>query len=70
MMGKIAIFTVGYLLGARSGRQRYEQVVGLARWLGRREELQTALGLAQGAIQTALERTQQSPDVPRKRRAA
>ena len=61
MFGKLAIFAVGYLLGARSGRERYEQLVGLARWLASREEVQNALGVAQSALQTASERAQERP---------
>jgi hypothetical protein len=68
MVGKLAIFAAGYVLGTRSGRQQYEQLVGLARWLVAREELQTALGLAQSAVQAAAERTQEPPS--RGRRAA
>ena len=60
MFGKLAIFAVGYLLGARSGRERYEQLVGLARWLASREEVQGALGVARGA-RAASERAQERP---------
>lgn len=67
MFGKLAIFAVGYLLGARSGRERYEQLVDLARWVAGREEVRSALGLAQSALRTASERTQERP---RGRRAA
>ncbi|TMC04432.1 MAG: hypothetical protein E6J41_24810 [Chloroflexi bacterium] len=61
MFGKLAIFAVGYMLGARSGRERYEQLVGLARWVAGREEVQSAFGLAQSALQAASERTQERP---------
>lgn len=67
MVGKLAIFTVGYLIGSRAGRERYEQLVSLARWVAAREELQSALGLAQSALLAASERTQ---EVPRGRRRA
>ena len=60
MFGKLAIFAVGYLLGARSGRERYEQLVGLAGWLASRVEVQSALGVARGA-QAASERAQERP---------
>lgn len=66
MVGKLAIFAVGYLLGARAGRERYRQLVDLARWAASREELQSALGLAQSALQAAAERRPE----PRGRRAA
>lgn len=67
MVGKLAIFTVGYLIGCRAGRERYEQLVSLARWAAAREELQSALGLAQSALMAASERT---GEVPRGRRRA
>lgn len=56
MFGKLAIFAVGYVLGARAGRGRYEQLVGLARWVAGREEVRSAFGLAQSALQGASER--------------
>jgi hypothetical protein len=58
MVGKLAIFAVGYVLGARSGRERYEQLVDLARGLASREELQSALGLAQSTLVATSERRQ------------
>jgi len=66
MVGKLAIFAVGYVLGSRAGRERYQQLVELARWVAAREELQTALGAAQSALLAAAERGQPS----RGRRAA
>jgi hypothetical protein len=56
MMGKLAIFALGYLLGSRAGRERFEQVVDLARWVAGRDEVQSALGLAMSALQAASER--------------
>ena len=67
MLVKLAIFAAGYLLGTRSGRERYDQLVGVARWLAARNELQSALGMAQSALQAAAEKTQERP---RRRRAA
>lgn len=61
MVGKLAIFAVGYLLGSRSGREQYERLVSLVRWAAAREEVQSALGLAQSALQAAAERAQQPP---------
>ena len=66
MVGKVAIFAAGYLLGSRAGRERYQQLVELARWAASREELQSVLGLAQSALQAAAERRPES----RGRRAA
>ena len=61
MFGKLAIFAVGYLLGARSGRGQYEHLVTLARWVAGREEVRTALGVAQSAVRAAAERAQEPP---------
>lgn len=61
MVGKLAIFAIGYVLGSRSGREQYEQLVSLVRWIGARGEVQSALGLAQSALQVAAERAQEPP---------
>jgi len=61
MMGKLAIFAVGYLLGSRAGRERFDQLVDLARWVAGRDEVQSALGLAQSALQAAAERRNEVP---------
>jgi hypothetical protein len=61
VFGKVAIFAVGYLLGARAGRGQYEQLVALARWVAGREEVRSAFGLARSALQAAAERAQEPP---------
>jgi len=61
VFGKLAIFAVGYVLGARSGRERYEQLVGLARWLASRDGVQNALGVARSAARAASERAPERP---------
>jgi hypothetical protein len=58
VIGKLAFFAAGYFLGTRAGRERYHQMVALGRWVAGREEVQTALGLAQSALQLAMERGQ------------
>lgn len=50
MKGKWAFFVglgVGYVLGSRAGRQRYEQIVSAARRVKDNPTLQEAAGLAQ-----------------------
>lgn len=50
MKGKWAFFVglgVGYVLGSRAGRQRYEQIVAAARRVKDNPTLQEAAGLAQ-----------------------
>ena len=66
MWGKVAFFAVGYVMGTRAGRERYRQLVALARWAAGREEVRTALTLVQGAIQVVLDREELRP----RRRAA
>jgi hypothetical protein len=50
MLGKMALFGLGYVMGTRAGRQRYEELVGGAREFFRGEEIATALGFARGAL--------------------
>lgn len=56
MTGKLMFFALGYVLGTRAGRDRFLQLVGIAKWAMEREETQTALGLAKSAVQVAVER--------------
>jgi len=48
MITKLAIFGLGYLLGARSGRPRYEAIMSSAREIAHGEEISTAVGLVRG----------------------
>ena len=50
MVGKLALFGLGYLLGTRAGRQRYEELVGGIRGFVKGEEISTAMGFMRGAI--------------------
>lgn len=59
MGGKLAFFALGYVLGTRAGRERFVQLVQLARWAAGREEVQSALGIARSAVQVAAERGQE-----------
>jgi hypothetical protein len=51
MIGKLAIFTVGYLLGTRAGRERWDQIARLARWVAERDEARLAAGVALNVAQ-------------------
>ncbi len=42
----LAGFCLGYVLGARAGRDRYEQIARAARQLADRPEVQSVAGLA------------------------
>ena len=50
MFGKLAVFGIGYLIGARAGRQRYEELVGGVRDYVKGEEVTTAMGFMRGAL--------------------
>jgi hypothetical protein len=50
MLGKMALFGLGYMLGTRAGRQRYEELVGGAKDFFKGDEIATALGFMRGAV--------------------
>jgi hypothetical protein len=50
MLGKMALFGLGYVIGTRAGRQRYEELVGGARDFFKGDEIATALGFMRGAV--------------------
>lgn len=50
MLGKMALFGLGYVMGTRAGRQRYEELVSGAKDLFRGEEVATAVGFMRGAL--------------------
>jgi len=49
MWMKLAIFGLGYLLGSRAGRARYEAIVAGARDIVKGEEVAAVVGLVRGA---------------------
>jgi hypothetical protein len=49
MLMKLAIFGLGYLLGSRAGRGRYDAIVAGARDLVQGEEVAAVVGLVRGA---------------------
>jgi preprotein translocase subunit YajC len=62
MLVKLGIFAIGYLLGSRAGRARYEAIVAGARDLARGEEVATVVGLVRGAIWILSQRGRYRPD--------
>jgi hypothetical protein len=50
MLGKMALFGLGYVIGTRAGRQRYEELVSSARDIFKGEEIATAFGFMRGAL--------------------
>jgi hypothetical protein len=49
MLVKLAIFALGYVLGSRAGRARYEAIIAGTRDLLKGEEVATVVGLVRGA---------------------
>jgi hypothetical protein len=49
----VAVFALGYVLGARAGRRRYEQIRSKAKELWNDEHVQSAVHSAGDAIGTA-----------------
>jgi hypothetical protein len=50
MLVKLAIFALGYLLGSRAGRARYDAFVAGVRDLARGEEVAAVVGLVRGGM--------------------
>jgi hypothetical protein len=48
MLLKLAIFGLGYVLGSKAGRARYEAIVAGARDILTGEEVSTAVGFVRG----------------------
>ena len=50
-MFRIALgFTIGYVLGAKAGRERYEQIHRLAQRAANSPRVQGAMGLVEGQV--------------------
>lgn len=49
----------GYVLGTKAGRERYEQIVSMARRLGGSQTVQSTAGVLQGQIDSATQRARQ-----------
>ena len=48
MFTKIAFFALGYLLGTRAGRKRYDEIIAGARDILSGQEVATAVGFVRG----------------------
>lgn len=55
MFEKLLIFAIGYVLGARAGRERLDELVQLGRRLADRDEVKMVVSLVQGAIESQLD---------------
>ncbi|HEY6377946.1 MAG TPA: hypothetical protein VI316_02080 [Candidatus Dormibacteraeota bacterium] len=54
MFEKLLVFGIGYVLGARAGRERLDELVQLGRKLAERDEVKMVVGLVQGVIEGQL----------------
>jgi hypothetical protein len=45
------IFGVGYVLGTRAGKERFDELVSMAKKFAEREEVKMAVGLATGFLE-------------------
>lgn len=50
MLTKLAIFAIGYILGARAGRARYDAIVAEAKDIVKGEEVSAVVGFVRGAF--------------------
>lgn len=51
---------VGYVLGSHAGRERYEQIVALARRVAGSQTVQTTAGVLQAQVDTVAHRARRS----------
>jgi len=51
---------VGYVLGSRAGRERYEQIVAMARRFAGSQTVQTTAGVLQAQVDTFTQRARSS----------
>jgi hypothetical protein len=51
---------VGYVLGSRAGRERYEQIVALARRFAGSQTIQTTAGVLQAQVDNVAQRARES----------
>lgn len=49
-LSSLAFAAAGYVLGARAGRERYDQIVRLARRVAGSQTVQTTAGVVQGQL--------------------
>jgi len=60
MLEKLVIFGIGYVLGTRAGKERFEELVETARKFYARDEVQMAVSLATGFLEERFNSTAES----------
>jgi len=48
MFEKLLIFSIGYVLGTRAGKERFDELVSAAKKFAERDEVKMAVSLATG----------------------
>jgi hypothetical protein len=56
-ISSLAFGVAGYVLGARAGRERYEQIVSVARRVAGSQIVQSTAGVVRGQVDQATART-------------
>ncbi len=51
MLEKLLIFGIGYVLGTRAGKERFDELVETAKKFAARDEVQMAVSLAAGFLE-------------------
>jgi hypothetical protein len=51
MFEKLLIFSVGYVLGTRAGKERFDELVAAAKKFAERDEVKMAVSLAVGFLE-------------------
>ena len=54
MLEKLIIFGIGYVLGTRAGKERFNELVATAKQFAERDEVKMALSLATGFLEERL----------------
>ena len=54
MLEKLIIFGIGYVLGTRAGKERFNELVATAKHFAERDEVKMALSLATGFLEERL----------------
>ena len=51
MLEKLVIFGIGYVLGTRAGKERFDEIVETARKFAARDDVQMVVSLATGFLE-------------------
>ncbi len=57
MLEKLVIFSIGYVLGTRAGKERFDELVDTAKKFAAREDVQMVVSLATGFLEERFSNT-------------